>query len=195
MTYLSARANPFCVLPRHTHQLAGRPYRASWWVSTLSVRGGVALYPGCMGGENQPGIDCLRIRDHSQKNLGIRLRLEIVSKINMHMSSIFSYHWKIQLFTSRITFNFMNVEDNRCVYEAKAAVLQLPTSFGKSVRYEVLSFPCLTVNQASWVQGGGSYAVILLVSPLVSLMIAKFNGLSVHCSVVAHLSALYVYYF
>ena len=28
----------------------------------------------------------------------------------------------------------MNVEDNRCVYEAKYAFLRLPTSFGKSVR-------------------------------------------------------------
>ena len=43
--------------------------------------------------------------------------------------------------------------------------------------------------------GLGSYAVILLVSLLVSLMIAKFNGSSVHCSVVANFSALYVYYF
>ena len=34
--------------------------------------------------------------------------------------------------------------------------------------------------------GWGSYAVILLVSPLVSLTIAKFNGVSVHCFVVAH---------
>ena len=42
---------------------------------------------------------------------------------------------------------------------------------------------------------GGSYAVILLLLPLVSLTIAKFNGLSVYCSVVAHFSALYVYYF
>lgn len=29
----------------------------------------VALYPGCMGGEKQPGIDCLCMLDHSQKNL------------------------------------------------------------------------------------------------------------------------------
>ena len=108
-------------------------------------------------------------------------------KKNRHTSSIFPYHRKIQPFASRITFNSMNVEDNRHVYEAKDAFLRLPTSFGKSVRYEVLSFACFTVNKASWVQCGGSYAVILLVSPLVSLTIAKFNGLSVHCSVVAQL--------
>ena len=47
----------------------------------------------------------------------------------------------------------MNVEDNRRVYEGKDAFMRLPTSFRKSVRYEVLPFACLTVNQASWVEG------------------------------------------
>ena len=84
----------------------------------------------------------------------------------------------------------MNVEDRR-VYEGKDVFLRLPTSFCKSVRYEVLSFACLTVNKASWVEGGVSYAVIFLVPPLGSLTIGKFNGVSVHCFVVA----LYVYYF
>ena len=41
-----------------------------------------------MGGEKRPGIDCLRMRDHSQKNLGIRLRLETVGKINTYTSDI-----------------------------------------------------------------------------------------------------------
>ena len=89
------------------------------------------------------------MRDHSQKNLGIHLRLEIVGKINTHTSGIFPYDGKIQPFASRITFNSMNVEDNGRVYGAKDAFLQLPTSFGKSVRYKVLSFACLTVNKAS----------------------------------------------
>ena len=80
----------------------------------------------------------------------------------------------------------MNVEDSRRVYEAKDAFLWLPTSFGKSVHYKVLSFACLTVNKASWVQGGGSYTVMLLVSPLGSLTIANFYGLSVHYFVVAY---------
>ena len=131
-----------------------------------------------MGGERRPGIDCLCMRDHSQKNLGIRVRLEIVGKINTYMSYIFPYHRKIQPFASRITFNSMNVEDNRCVYKAKDAFLQLLTTFGKSVRYEVLSFACLTVNKASWVQGGGSYVIILSLGSL--------RLLSVHCFVVAH---------
>ena len=43
--------------------------------------------------------------------------------------------------------------------------------------------------------GQGSYAVILLVWPFGSLTIAKFNGVSLHCFVVAVYSALYVYYF
>ena len=36
---------------------------------------------------------------------------------------------------------------------------------------------------------------ILLVSSLGSLTITKFNGLNVYCFLVAHFSALYVYYF
>ena len=75
----------------------------------------------------------------------------------------------------------MKVEDNHNVYRSKESFLRLPTSFSKSVRYEVLSFVCLTVIKMSWVQGGGSHAIILLVSPLVSLTIAKFSGLNVHC--------------
>ena len=80
--------------------------------------------------------------NHSQKNRGIRLRLEIVGKINTYTSDIFPCHRNIQPFA----VNSMNVEDNHHVYEGKDAFLWLPTSFGKSVRYEVLSFACLTVN-------------------------------------------------
>ena len=47
---------------------------------SYGVPTGIASYPGRVGGERRPGIDCLRMRDHSQKNLGIRLRLEIVGK-------------------------------------------------------------------------------------------------------------------
>lgn len=46
-----------------------------------------------------------------------------------------------------------------------------------SVCYEVLSFACLAVNKVR--------SVILLVPLLGSLTIAKFNGVSVHCFVVA----------
>ena len=44
------------------------------------------------GRRKRPGIDCLRMRDNSQKNLGIRLRLETVGKINTYTSDIFPYH-------------------------------------------------------------------------------------------------------
>ena len=148
----------------------------------------ISLIPR-LRGKRQPGIDCLCMRNHSQKNLGICLHLEIVSKINTY-TSIFPYHWKIQPSASQITFKLMNVEDNYRVYEAKDAFLRLPTNFGKSVRYELLSFVCLTVNKASWVQGRGSYAIILLVSPLGSLTIANLFGLSVHCFVIAHFQLL-----
>ena len=36
-----------------------------------------------LGGEKWPGIDCLRMRDHSQKNLGICLHLEIVIFVSL----------------------------------------------------------------------------------------------------------------
>ena len=47
-------------------------------------------------------------------------------------------------------------------------------------------------KQSELGKGRGSYAVILLVLPLGSLKIAKFNVVSVHCFVVALFSALYV---
>ena len=52
----------------------------------------LASYPGRVGGEKRPGIDCLRMRDNSQKNLGIRLHLETVGKINTYTSDIFLQH-------------------------------------------------------------------------------------------------------
>ena len=48
----------------------------------------IASYPGHMGGERRPGIDCLHMCNQSPKNLGIRLRLENVGKINAHTSNI-----------------------------------------------------------------------------------------------------------
>jgi len=52
----------------------------------------LASYPGRVGGEKRPGIDCLCMRDNSQKNLGICLRLETVGKINTYTSDILPYH-------------------------------------------------------------------------------------------------------
>ena len=90
----------------------------------------------------------------------------------------------------------MAVEDNHCVYKGEAPFLRLPTSFGKSVRHEVLSFACLTVNKTSWVQGGVATFSCYIASLLVSLTIAKFISLSECCIVVALYSniCMSVYY-
>ena len=71
----------------------------------------------------------------------------------MYLSNISPYHRKIQPFVSLITFNSMNVEDDRRVCEGKDTIWGLSTSFCKSVRYKVLLFACLTARKASWVQG------------------------------------------
>ena len=42
----------------------------------------LASYPGRVGGERRPAVECLRMCNHSQKNLKIRLRLETVGKTN-----------------------------------------------------------------------------------------------------------------
>ena len=85
-------------------------------------------------------------------------------------------------------------EDNRCVYEGKNAFLWLPTGFGKLVGYKMLSC-VLDHKQSELGTGLSSYAVALLVLPLVSLTIATFNSLSEHYFVIAYLLALYIYYF
>ena len=104
-----------------------------------------------MGGEKRPGIDCLRMCSHSQKNLGICLYSEIVDKINTYISDTFPYHQKIVtcscLLPVRITFNSKKVEAICRMYEGEVAFLWLPISFGKSIRYEVLSFG--SINKAS----------------------------------------------
>ena len=121
-----------------------------------------------MGGERQPGIDCLRMRDHRNRNISV---------------------------SSKDTAS--TPEDNRRVYKAKNAFLRLLTSFGKSVCCELRDAVICVLDrkQSELGTGRGSYAVILLVSPLGSLTIAKFNGMSVHCFVVAHFSCPYIYIF
>ena len=57
----------------------------------------------------------------------------------------------------------------------------LTTSFGKSVRYEVLSSACFTVKKRVR-YSAGSYAVV---SPLVSLTIVRFIRLCECCFVIA----------
>ena len=96
---------------------------------TLDIK--VSRVPRPHGRRETAWYDCLRMRAHSQKKLGICLHLEIVSKINTYMSDIFPCNRKIQPFASLITFNSKNVEDNHRVYKGKDAFLWLPTSFGR----------------------------------------------------------------
>ena len=76
----------------------------------------LASYTGRVGGERRPGIDCLCMRDHSQKNLGIHLRLEIVSKIHTDTA------------VCQLNYLQLYVENNCRVYEGKDDFLRLPTT-------------------------------------------------------------------
>ena len=61
-------------------------------VATLILLGFHFLTQATWEEKKRPGIDCLRMRDDSQKNLEIRLRLETVGKISTYTSDIFPYH-------------------------------------------------------------------------------------------------------
>ena len=78
----------------------------------------------------------------------------------------------------RITFNSKKVEATCHIYEGKDAFLRLPTSFGKSILDNDAVICTLDCKQSDLGTGRGSYTVVLVVSPLVSLMIANFIGLS-----------------
>ena len=70
--------------------------------------------------------------------------------------------------TAVCQLNYMNVEDNRCVYESKDAFLRLPTS-----QYATAVICMLDHKQSELGRGWGSYAIILLVLLLGSLTISK----------------------
>ena len=99
-------------------------------------------YPGCVGEEKWPGINCLHMHDHSQKNLGISLRLKMRTCPTSSKD------------VAVCQLEYLQLEDNRRVYVDKDAFLRLSTSFSKSVRYKVLSFVWLTLNKTSWIQSG-----------------------------------------
>ena len=61
-------------------------------VATLILLGFQFLTQATWEEKKRPGTDCLRMRDDFQNNLEIRLRLEIVGKINTYTSDIFPYH-------------------------------------------------------------------------------------------------------
>jgi len=75
----------------------------------------LASYSGRVGGERWPGIECLCMCNHSQKNLEICLHLETVGKINTCMFVWNSIHNKNKglfkhictLFRAEIRISFM----------------------------------------------------------------------------------------
>ena len=74
-------------------------------------------------------------------HMGIRLRLEIGKNQYVYVRYI-SVSLKDTAVCQLNYLELHEVEDNCHVYEGKNTFLWLPTSFGKSVRYEVLSFAC-----------------------------------------------------
>ena len=65
-------------------------------------------------------------------------------------------------------------------------------SFGKSLHYEAV-LCTLDHKQSELDTGHGSYAIVLVVAPLVSLTIAKFISLSEHCFVAAIVYTVFKY--
>ena len=113
----------------------------------------------------------------SGKNSYTLISLRLVAQFN----KVFTQFEESQLYTY--------------IYEGKDAFLWLTTSFGKSSTLRGAIICVLNLKQSEILTGQGSYTVILLLLPLESLTIAKFNGVSVHCFVEPFFSALYVYYF
>ena len=136
----------------------------------------------------ESSINCLGVCDHSQKKTWESLYICKLLK-SIRFKKIVSC---CCLLWVRIT---NKVEAIWRIYKGEDVFLQLPTSFGKSVHYEVLSFTCLTVKKNELGIGWSSYVIVLVVSPLVSLMISKFISLSIanHSFVAAIFSALYKY--
>ena len=57
----------------------------------------------------------------------------------------------------------------KCIHDSKDVFLSLPTGFGKSVCYETLPFVCNYKHSDG--RTGGGCSVVLVMSPLVSLII------------------------
>ena len=90
------------------------------------------------------------------------------------------------LLSVTINFNSMKLEAVRRIYKGKDALVCLPTSFGKSVCYEVLSFACFTVNNVSEEHVGREARQLSWYSCVGITYI--FFGLGEHCLVVAIVS-------
>ena len=75
-----------------------------------------------------------------------------------------------------ITLKAQMLEAIRHMYEGKDVFLWLPTGFGKSVCYEVLPF-VMDHKRGKLGTGQTNYSVVLVISPLVSLMIDQVSSL------------------
>ena len=75
-----------------------------------------------------------------------------------------------------ITLKPQQLEAIRHIYEGRDVFLWLPTGFGKSVCYEVLPF-VMDHKRGKLGTGSGSYSIVLVISPLVSLMVDQVISL------------------
>ena len=79
----------------------------------------------------------------------------------------------------------------KCIYDGKDVFLWLPTGFGKSICYETLPFVFSYKHSDSGTGGGCS--VVLVVSPLVSLMVdqvANLRSRGVSAAIIGHSGAV-----
>ena len=79
----------------------------------------------------------------------------------------------------------------KCIYDGKDVFLWLPTGFGKSICYETLPF-VFNYKHSDGGTGGGC-SVVLVVSPLVSLMadqVASLRSRGVSAAIIGHSGAV-----
>lgn len=74
-----------------------------------------------------------------------------------------------------ITLKPQQLEAIRHMYEGKDVLLWLPTGFGKSVCYEVLPF-VMDHKRGELGTRQSNYSIVLVISPLVSLMIDQVSA-------------------
>ena len=77
---------------------------------------------------------------------------------------------------STLTLKPQQLDAVRHVYNGKDVLMWLPTGFGKSICYELLPF-VIDHKRGKCVTGLGSSSVILVISPLVSLMVDQVTSL------------------
>ena len=81
----------------------------------------------------------------------------------------------------------------KCICDGKDVFLWLPTGFGKSICYETLPFVFIYKHSDCRTSGGCS--IVLVVSPLVSLMVDQFTSLrscGVSAAIIGRISSLVI---